>query len=308
MFFVNLVFITSFLIAGGQIDCYPDGSKVVSASSSDIKIWDVKTSRLLKTITWRSLSSINISPDGKYLACSDAMETIKIFDSESGREIKTLTMVDEHSKRQVQFSPSGSQLAISGNNITIYALNSWEILKTLPGSSAFSYSPDGQYIASNSNDYEINIISIATSETIRTFRGHTKPINSIIYSPNGLYLASCSEDGSVIIWDINSAEEVVALSNPWSIDAVCFSPNSRFMVFSASGAIRNVRFQNSYTLPITIVNLEDRSRIELRSTEGRNEGSDNIKFSPDGNSVFSFDGNIVKIWNANTGILEKTFS
>jgi WD40 repeat protein len=155
----------------------------------------------------------------------------------------------------------------------------------------------------------IYIINIATSEITKTLSGHTKPINSIVYSSNGLYLASCSEDGSVIIWDINSTEEVISFSNPWSINAVCFSPNSRFIVFSASGTIRNVRFRNDYIFPITIVNLEDGSKIELRSSiKGRNEGSDNIKFAPNGNGIFSFDGSVVKVWNMNTGLLEKTFN
>ena len=56
------------------------------------------------------------------------------------------------------------------------------------------FSPNGEYLASGSDDSTIGVWSISSGERIKTLTGHSSPVLSVVFSPNGEYLASGSYD------------------------------------------------------------------------------------------------------------------
>ncbi len=60
----------------------PDGRYLASGSSDKtIKIWEVATGKVLRTLTGHShsVNSVVYSPDGRYLASGSGDKTIKIW-------------------------------------------------------------------------------------------------------------------------------------------------------------------------------------------------------------------------------------
>jgi small GTP-binding protein len=65
------------------------------------------------------------------------------------------------------------------------------------------WSPDGQVIASSSNDFTIRIWD-ANGNFLRSLEGHTQAVYDLSFSQDGNCLASKSLDSSVRIWDCNT--------------------------------------------------------------------------------------------------------
>lgn len=63
------------------------------------------------------------------------------------------------------------------------------------------FSPDGQLLASESDDYNIRLWDPGTGFSRGKLVGHSGKVNTILFSPNGQLLVSGSNDFSVRLWD-----------------------------------------------------------------------------------------------------------
>ncbi|MGP1414934.1 MAG: eIF2A-related protein [Treponema sp.] len=186
-----------------------------------------------------TIESIAYSPDGKYIASGSSDGTIKIWEAETGRLLRTLTghADDIYS---VSYSPDGAYLASGSNDKTIRI---WEVktgacIKTLTGHTSYvrsvTYSPDGAYLASGSWDETVKIWEIATGECIKTLSGHTDDVGSVAYSPDGAYLASGSDDKTVKLWKVATGECVKTFEGHTDeVNSVYYSPDGKYL---ASGS------------------------------------------------------------------------
>jgi WD40 repeat protein len=76
----------------------------------------------------------------------------------------------------------------------------WHFVKTVV------FSPDGQLIASGSNDRTARLWNIGTGELRRNLQGHSHWVNIVVFSPNGQLIASGSKYRTVRLWDVVTGE------------------------------------------------------------------------------------------------------
>jgi WD40 repeat protein/serine/threonine protein kinase len=110
------------------------------------------------------------SPDGKRLATGGEKHTVKIWDVQTGEELRTLP----------------------GHRGDVYTV---------------AFSPDGRWIASGSEDSTVKVWDGRSGEPVRSFRGHTGLVASVAFSPDGRCLISGSRDKTVKVWDVSKLGE-----------------------------------------------------------------------------------------------------
>ncbi|KAK5987813.1 Vegetative incompatibility protein HET-E-1 [Cladobotryum mycophilum] len=156
------------------------------------------------------------------------------------------------------------------------------------------FSPDGQRLASGSNDNTVRLWDANSGACLQTLEGHNGSVRSVVFSPDGQRLASGSDDNTVRIWDANSGACLQTLEgHNGSVRSVVFSPDGQRL---ASGSDDN-----------TVRIWDANSGACLQTLEGHNGSVRSVVFSPDGQRLASgSDDNTVRIWDANSGACLQT--
>jgi WD40 repeat protein len=98
-----------------------------------------------------------------------------------------------------------------------------------------TWSPDGRYLASRSNDNGLKVWDGQSGELIHTLEGHSDKVSSVAWSADNSYLASGSWDYTIKLWDIQSGKLIRTIKEgKASVISVVWSADGRYL---ASGSI-----------------------------------------------------------------------
>jgi WD40 repeat protein len=231
----------------------PDGARLATANEHrHAKVWDGATGTLLLNTgpPTESFGFIAFSPDGSRLATSQDY-LVTIWDTTTGKELRTLVVADAPTLWRVAFSPDGKRLAVVGGSqvtnapmATVWDVTTGKQLLTLTGHTAFvfgvAFSPDGSRLATSSRDGTARIWDAATGALLYTLSGHTSTIMDVRWSPDGALVATASYDGTAKVWDTATGQELHTLyGSTGGVTAVAFSPDgTRLFVGSLDGTVR----------------------------------------------------------------------
>jgi len=123
-------------------------------------------SKYEQTFKWQHrglVYSIAFSPDAKQLASASYDKTIKVWDMDTGRDIRTVTGHKGWVKSVV-------------------------------------FTSDGDRLVSGGADCTVRVWDSESGALLQTLEGHTDWVNSVAITRDEKYIASASGDGTVIIW------------------------------------------------------------------------------------------------------------
>ena len=292
----------------------PDGKTLVSSGSGDgtIRFWDVRTGNQKHAVTGHAdyVYSVAFNPDGKFFASGYADGSIRFWDAETGLHLKTFKKGYEASG--LVFSEDGKTLAYAeGLDIRLQDAGTGEEKMLLTGHEwgmhSMALSPDGDILASGSEDTTIRLWDMHTGAHKKTLNGHKHRVYSVAFSPDGKTLASGSDDNTIRLWNVDTGEteriltghagEFEGVDNgPSSIEgvkSVAFSPDGKTL---ASGGGDNV------------IHLWDIGTGKRKMTlVGHTHWVFSLAFSPDGGTLAS--GSVdsdIRLWDPHTGQHKKT--
>ncbi len=161
-------------------------------------------------VTAPLITSIDYSPDGKYLAVAGYHEVLIHRADGSGIEARLVGLSERIQK--VVFSPDGKRLAVAGGSpARAGELQVWDVEKkkldlsvpytfdTLYGA---SWSPDGKFIAVGCSDNSVRGIDAITGKQVLFMGGHSDWVLDTVWGMDGKHIVSCSRDMAVKLTEV----------------------------------------------------------------------------------------------------------
>jgi WD40 repeat protein len=281
----------------------PESDQSLVPSPSISADW-AKASRIEIQTSPAAAMGIAFSPDGRTLASGGSDGRVRLWDTATGAEVKTLGTHPGmfNSVESVAFSPDGLTVASGSEDSTIrlWDVASGSEIRTLTGHSSglfsVAFSPDGRTLASGSSDKTAKMWDLDSGSEIRTLSGHSSQVWGVAFSPDGQILASGSADGTIKLWDTASGSEIRTLTGHRDcIQGIAFSSDGHTL---ASGSY-------DYTIKLWDV----ASGSEIRTLVGHSHVVNSVAFSPDGSTLVSGSSdNTVKLWDTASGSVIQTFT
>ncbi|MCG9126218.1 hypothetical protein JT359_01335 [Candidatus Poribacteria bacterium] len=148
-----------------------------------INLYDAVNGELIHSFTWhtRRIKSIAFSPDSKFLISGDEYETIRLWNTETGKSVSELHWQRGSSTFSLAFSRNGEYLA-SGHR-------------------------DGIKLWRKSNKTEKDDAIIGDYCQYQQITNHKDYVYKFAFSPDENSLLSASKDGTIRAWDTTTGEE-----------------------------------------------------------------------------------------------------
>jgi WD40 repeat protein len=226
----------------------PDGKRLATGDGltyyrhDAVRVWDPATGKVVRGFGdyTGEICGVAWSPEGRRLAVAGADATLRVFDPETGKElrrIKAPTWVDS-----VAWTPDGKRLLSTGNtpdnNVHLWDVESGKELHTFAGHQqpaiTVAVAPDGRTAVSTGKDGTLRRWNLAPAEPV-VLKGHEGEVWAAAFSPDGKLLATAGADRTVRLWDVSGDRKRPGYGKPvrtlggaaLGLLSVAFSPDGK---------------------------------------------------------------------------------
>jgi WD40 repeat protein len=190
--------------------------------------------------------AVAFSPDGRYVVTGSFDHTLKLWETATGKEIKSYGGPSGHQKMvlSVAFSPDGQLIASGGAD---NFLKVWDVpldvplrsFKTADAAQAVALSPDGKLLALGGKDGAIKILSAPDLKELVQCLGHQGAVSGVAFSANGKVLASAGHDRTLRFWDTAKGQSLAVVgAHTGPVHGVLLNPNNTAHTVGADGMLK----------------------------------------------------------------------
>jgi WD40 repeat protein len=240
----------------------PDGLRLAFVAGDESihchNIADAKRNLVLRCSA--GFQQVLFSPDGRWIATSDAAHEVRLWNAETGRPHRFL--FTEKYLSGIAFSKNGRWLAGFGRMPgKVGFVRLWDMAKGREGATirghadviyTLDFSSDGKRLATGTWDHTARIWDTATGQPCSPYLRHGDDVRAVAFHPDGRHLATASYDGIARLWD-NSGRLLAEMRHDGPVLAVAFSPMGDFLAtgsFDATARLWDARTGHKYGWPL----------------------------------------------------------
>lgn len=229
----------------------PDGKLLVSSADKVLKVWEVGTGKLIRTVEdSKKLSSIAFSPDGKSMVTTSE-DVVDLWDVSTWTTLKAFKTDEPHRHGDREYCCGSTplaarfdtlgQLIISGHEdgtIKLWnpkrtsASEPVRVLKTSEKNESFALSPNDKLLVVNHGDDEPPAIwDWSKRKPLRRLSKDANYITRMAFSPDSQIIATSDVGGQLALWSTSSGKLLREFNGGFSgSDAIAFSPDGTRLV------------------------------------------------------------------------------
>ena len=297
------------LLAKG-FQCRSEGRGSSSCSAERLELWSTDTQQLVMSEPIESDSHPGwngaFSPDGRYLliGATSSNPTLKLWDTETGRLVRTVQRSKSSGFDDPVFSPDGRYvLANDENAINLWDVETGALVRRFEDQSSdffpVAISRDGRQLVSgtwDSADSKLKLWDLETGQYVRELGGSTDAATSVAISGGAELVASGSKDKVFRVWNAQTGQLLhTSQEQEGSVLSVAFSPDGKKLLSASGGETKSA------------IKLWDVPTFRLLKTlvsEGNEDSIRHAMFSPDGRRVIAQNR---FLWDLDTGQVVRKF-
>jgi WD40 repeat protein/tRNA A-37 threonylcarbamoyl transferase component Bud32 len=238
-----------------------------------------------------AVTAVAIAPDGKTILSGGKDRTLRLWDAESGKEIRSVTLPQE--VNAVAFAPEPDRvLSASGVSVRVWDMVGGKEVGRFGGHTdavrCLALVPHDPRVVSGGDDRTLRVWDLHSGREILRFGRHSGGVTCVAVSAGGLVLSG-GLDQTLRLWDLRSGEEIRRFAVPKGhVLSAAFSPDGRLAL---SGHFD------------TVLRLwEIASGRELRRLAGHKQMVTAGVFAPDGRHALSASRDrTVRLWDLDSG-------
>jgi basic membrane protein A and related proteins len=288
-------------MATGRPAFSPDGRQLAMGVSQtgEVKVWNPLNGEELFSLVHGGhtafVEAVVYSRDGKLLATASLDGTVKLWEADSGRLFRTLTLSGSP-VYDLSISSDGQWLAAGSlARAKLWEISSGENIASMEGRAvitALEISPDGGSMAMATNLGFVNLYDLEMwiqtgdggENPLANIHGHTGMVLDLAFSPDGEYLATAGADGLVRVWEMPRGEEALVLQGHHrEVMGVAYSPDGKYIGTSSLDGTLRIWQASSGQEVLSIPGPVDERRYGLA-------------FSPDGKMLATTAGDTVQLY------------
>ncbi|MBM4273477.1 MAG: hypothetical protein FJ134_03320 [Deltaproteobacteria bacterium] len=299
-----------------QVQWSPDGRFILMAGLEELIVWEARAGRKAKHFDnlYSYVGSIHWNPDRKSVAWSSAYEEMAqtcIWDVEKNtlKKFRAIGPV---------WSPDGQKIAALFDDdggygvgrIRIWEAKNGKLILTLGESksliSAYSWSPDGRFLAAACGKETIRIWDTKNGQLRRELIGDDNNVRYVVWTRDGRYLISGGsrefkgQEHTVRVWDITSGTLFKMLDgHKEQISSLSLSSDGKFLATGSDDGLVQIWETYGFT----------------RHRSIKEKCSPSLYWSPDGRYLAARSGSAsgctaqgVRIWEISRGTLRVTLA
>ncbi|WP_198315822.1 WD40 domain-containing protein [Chitinophaga tropicalis] len=251
------------------------GNMLATASDSLVKVWDVKTHKLIFQYSpGKGINSLSFDHNGKYLAIGSA-NGITILETSSWKTFFSQPAKDP--VYYIAFSGSAQSLVLidAGNRLSLLNMEKKTSFFTreYPNLRSVNLSPDKNHICLIAEDkiFRLNFDNSATDEV-------TIPVSNgldIAGSPDNKSLAvSSSNDSTITLYDIRTGKRTTSFRHNSAVNAASFDKTGRYLATACQDGTIHIR------------DLQTKTEVSF-ITWNSNDPVEKVAFSSDGKYIIA---------------------